>query len=160
MSTVSTPNDLQIAHDLAASDFQLMEHWDDAQALAIISPTMHNAEAAVQPPAARQLGVPGARGTYDWLHSAYADLHWTIHHVVAEGDWVVAHTTMSGRQHGPFVTYTPDGAVGQVFPSTGRDFAVSQTHWFRVADGQLVEHRADRDDLGQAFQLGWFPPNP
>ena len=66
MSTVSMPNDSQIAHDLAASDFQLMEHWDDAQALAIISPTMHNAEAAVQPPAARQQHVVGPFHQ-DWL---------------------------------------------------------------------------------------------
>ncbi len=158
MSASSMPTDLQIAHDLAIRDFQLMENWDDETATAIIAPTMHNAEAAAEPPAARQPGVAGARATYEWLHSAYADLHWTIHTLVAEGDWVVAHTTMSGRQIGPFVTYTPDGDVGQAFPATGREFAVSQTHWFRVASGQLVEHRADRDDLGQAFQLGWFPP--
>jgi len=160
MSTLSMPNDLQIAHDLAIRDFQLMENWDDVTASTIIAPTMHNAEAAAEPPAARQLGVAGARATYDWLHSAYADLHWTVHNLVAEGDWVVARTTMSGRQIGPFVTYTPDGEVAQVFPSTGRNFVASQTHWFRVAGGQLVEHRADRDDMGQAFQLGWFGPPP
>jgi len=33
-----------------------------------------------------------------------------------------------------------------------------QTPWFRVGDGKLVEHHADRDDLGQALQLGWFEP--
>jgi predicted ester cyclase len=158
MSEASTRSDIDIAHDLAIRDFRLMENWDDAEASAIIAPTMHNAEAVAEPPAARQPGVAGARATYDWLHSAYADLRWTIHTVVAEGEWVVARTTMSGHQTGPFVTYTPDGEVGQVFPATGRRFAASQTHWFRIAGGQLVEHRADRDDLGQALQLGWFGP--
>ena len=55
---------------------------------------------------------------------------------------------MCGRQTGPLVTFTPDGEVGQVFPATGVTLATSQTHWLRIADGQLVEHRADRDDLG------------
>ena len=160
MSQAPTRSDIDVAHDLVIRQFELMENWNDQLATAIFAPTMHNAEAESEPPAARRPGVAGLRATFDWLHSAYEDLHWTIHIVVAEGDWVVAQTTMSGRQIGPFVTYTPDGEVGQVFPSSGRTFAASQTHWFRVADGQLVEHRADRDDLGQAFQLGWFEPQP
>lgn len=160
MSQTSMGSDLDVAHDLATRDFRLMEHWDDAEASAIIAPTMHNDEAAPEPPAARHPGVAGARATYDWLHAAYADLQWTIHRLVAEGDWVVAQTTMSGRQIGPFVTYTPDGEVAQAFPATGRSFAVSQTHWFRIAGGQIVQHSADRDDMGQALQLGWFEPPP
>ncbi len=68
---------------------------------------MHNDEAVAEPPAARQPEVAGACATYDWLHSAYADLRWTIHTVVAEGDWVVVRTTMSGRQIGHFMTFTP-----------------------------------------------------
>lgn len=160
MSDTSTRSDRDIAHDLVIRDFRLMENWDDAEASAILAPTMHNAEAVAEPPAARQPGVAGARATYDWLHSAYADLRWTVHTVVVEGDWVVAHTTMSGRQTGPFTTFTPEGEVGQVFPASGRSFAASQTHWFRIAGEQIVEHRADRDDLGQALQLGWFGPPP
>jgi len=158
MPESSTRSDIDLAHDLAIRDFRLMETWDDAEASAIIAPTMRNDEAMTEPPASRQPGPAGARATYDWLHSAYADLHWTIHQLVAEGDWVVAQTTMSGRQTGPFTVFAPHGEVGQVFPATGREFAVSQTHWFRVAGGQLVEHRADRDDLGQALQLGWMTP--
>jgi predicted ester cyclase len=148
------------AHDLVIRDFRLMENWDDEEASAIIAPTMRNDEAVAEPPAARQPGVAGARATYDWLHSAYADLRWTIHTVVAEGDWAVVRTTMSGRQTGPFMTFTPEGEVAQTFPASGGSFATSQTHWFRIAGGQLVEHSADRDDLGQALQLGWFGPPP
>ena len=160
MSDPSTHGDIQTAHDLAVRDFRLMQNWDDAEASAIIGPSYRNAEAVAEPPAAREPGVAGARATYEWLHQAYAGLRWTVHTVVAEGDWVVARTTMSGRQTGPFVTYTADGEVGQVFPASGRSFAASQTHWFRIAGGQLVEHIADRDDLGQAMQLGWFGSPP
>ena len=166
-ATVDTPlsnpealTDLKRAHDLLIRGFRLMENWDDAEASAIIAPSYTNAEAQTQPPQARLTGVAGVRGTYDWLHTAYEDLHWTLHTIVAEGEWVVARTTMSGHQSGPFTTYTPDGHVAQVFPAPGRRFAVMQSHWYRIADGQLLEHQADRDDLGQALQLGWFPPPP
>lgn len=145
------------AHDLLVRGFRLMESWDDEEASAIIAPHYTNAEAAPEPPPARLPGIVGVRATYDWLHTAYEDLHWTLHTVVAEGEWVVARTTMSGRQSGPFITYTPDGSVAQEMPATGRTFAVTQSHWYRVAENQLVEHLADRDDLGQAMQLGWFP---
>lgn len=159
-TTPEARTDVERAHDLLIRGFQLMQSWDDAEATAIIATAYTNAEAVTEPPPARLPGIAGVRATYDWLHTAYEDLQWTLHTVVAEGEWVVARTTMSGRQSGPFTTYTPDGHVAQVFPATGRPFAVTQSHWYRIADGQLVEHQADRDDLGQAMQLGWFPPPP
>jgi hypothetical protein len=67
---------------------------------------------------------------------------------------------MSGRHVGPFVTYGPDGEVERAFPPTGRTFATTQSHWLRIADGQVVEHWANRDDMGTAVQLGWIPPTP
>ena len=48
----------------------------------------------------------------------------------------------------------------KVFPPTGKTFATTETHWLRVADAQLIEHWANRDDLGTALQLGWVPPTP
>jgi hypothetical protein len=41
-------------------------------------------------------------------------------------------------------------------PGTGR----TQSHWFRLEDGRIIEHWANRDDLGMARQLGWIPPSP
>ena len=67
---------------------------------------------------------------------------------------------MSGRHHGPMVEFDHDGEVGAVFPPTGRTFATTQTHWFRLADGKVIEHWANRDDIGTAKQLGWVPPTP
>ena len=47
-----------------------------------------------------------------------------------------------------------------VFPPTNRTFATTQSHWFRIGDGKILEHWANRDDLGMATQLGWIPPKP
>jgi len=55
---------------------------------------------------------------------------------------------------------TPLTGRAQAFPAKGRTFASTQTHWFRVADGKVIEHWANRDDLGTATQLGWIPPSP
>ena len=67
---------------------------------------------------------------------------------------------VSGRHVGTFVSYDEHAQVADAFPPTGKRFASTQTHWIRVADGKLVEHWANRDDLGTAMQLGWVPPSP
>ena len=67
---------------------------------------------------------------------------------------------MTGRHVAPIVFYTDDGAVDTVFPPTNRTSATTQSHWFRFEDGQIIEHWANRDDLGSARQLGWIPPTP
>jgi hypothetical protein len=67
---------------------------------------------------------------------------------------------MNGRHAAPWAVYTDDGAVDTVFPPTNKTFAVTQSHWFRIEDGKITEHWANRDDLGMAKQLGWVPPTP
>lgn len=46
------------------------------------------------------------------------------------------------------------------FPPTHKTFAMTQSHWFRIEDGKITEHWANRDDLGMARQLSWIPPTP
>jgi predicted ester cyclase len=123
-------------------------------------PDATNREAVDEPPAARGRGPEAYYATALWLREAYADLKFEIHDAVEQGDLVVLHTTMSGRQVKPFVTYDAEGKPSQAFPATGRTFAVTQSHWFRVQDGLVIEHWANRDDLGNATQLGWIPPTP
>ena len=80
--------------------------------------------------------------------------------MVAEDDLVVVHCTMTGRHVRTFVAYDADARVADAFPPTGKRFASTQTHWLRIADGMLIEHWANRDDMGMAMQLGWAPPSP
>jgi predicted ester cyclase len=138
---------LQIMADGTLADFE-----------AVVHPAAVNREAVAEPPACRGAGPAAYFATALWLRAAYADLHWAVHHVVAAGDLVVLHTTMSGRHVGTFVSYDASGRPAQAFPPTGRAFASTQTHWFRLADGTVIEHWANRDDLGTATQLGWAPP--
>jgi predicted ester cyclase len=122
---------------------------------AVYHPDCVNHEARDEPPACRERGPDAMYATALWLRSAFADLGWEVHEVVAERDIVAVHCTMSGRQVGDFVGYDEHGRVAGVFPPTGASFATTQTHWFRVADGKVIEHWANRDDLGMARQLGW-----
>ena len=117
-------------------------------------------ENRIQPPASR---VPGAAGFYAtalWLRAAFAGLHYEVHSAISDGDLVVVNSTMNGRHVAPWAAYTEDGGIDSVFPPTGKTFAMSQSHWFRMEDGRIAEHWANRDDLGTARQLGWIPPTP
>jgi predicted ester cyclase len=127
---------------------------------AAFHPEATNRMAVDEPLASRGRGPEAYYATALWLRSAYSELGWTVEDAVVEGELVVLHATMSGRHTGPFVTYDENGRAAQAFPPTGKTFAVTQSHWFRLADGKVIEHWANRDDLGQAMQLGWIPPNP
>ena len=117
-------------------------------------------ENPVQPPSSRIPGPAGFYATALWLRAAFAGLHYDIHHAIADRALVAVNSTMSGRHVAPWAIYTEDGAVDTVFPPTNKTFAITQSHWFRIEDGMIMEHWANRDDLGMAEQLGWVPPTP
>jgi predicted ester cyclase len=112
------------------------------------------------PPSSRVPGPAGFYATALWLRNGFAGLRYDIHHAAAGGDLVAVNSTMSGRHVAPWAVYTDDSAVDAVFPPTNKTFAVTQSHWFRIEDGQIIEHWANRDDLAMARQLGWIPPTP
>ena len=117
-------------------------------------------ENPVQPPSSRVPGPAGFYSTALWLRTAFGGLHYDIHDAITAGDLVVVNSTMNGRHVAPMAVYTDDGTIEAVFPPTGRTFAMTQSHWFRMTDGVIIEHWANRDDLGMAKQLGWIPPTP
>ena len=145
---------------VAIESMRLMGSGSLAEMAAVYTEDVVNREARNEPPDTRGGGPAAMYATAQWLRKAFSDLAWEIHDIVQEGDVVVAHVTMSGRQTGPFVAYEPDGSIAAVFPPLGRSFAVTQTHWFRMRDGRVAEHWANRDDLGMGQQLGWTPPTP
>jgi predicted ester cyclase len=137
-----------------------MADGERAEFDSLYHPNAVDRENRVQPPASRVPGPAGFYSTALWLRAAFAGLHYDIHHAIADGDLVAVNSTMNGRHIAPFVLYTAEGDVEAAFPPTGKSFAMTQSHWFRVADGKILEHWANRDDLGHAQQLGWLPPTP
>lgn len=148
------------AKELCVRSMHIMADGTPEDFEAIFHPDARNREAKDEPPATRGRGPAAFYATALWLRAAYADLRWDVHDIVAEGDIVVVHATMSGMHTGTFVGYGADARPAQAFPPTGKRFATTQSHWFRVADGKVLEHWANRDDLGTAMQLGWTPPSP
>lgn len=145
---------------LAVRSIQIMATGDLDAFHDVVHPNAVNRESAQEPPATRGQGPGAFHATALWLRAIYADLHWQIHETVEQGDIVAVHCTMSGRHVGPFLAYDAAGQVERAFPPTGRTFATTQTHWFRIADSKVIEHWANRDDLGTATQLHWVPPTP
>ena len=127
---------------------------------ALVHPNAVNREANTQPPENRVRGPQGFYGTALWLRSALADMSWDINEVALDADLIAVHTTARGRQVGTFTFYNEHGDVEQAFPPTGKTCSITQTHWLRIADGKVIEHWANRDDMGSARQLGWIPPSP
>lgn len=93
-------------------------------------------------------GPASTRATVGWLLAQFPDLHFEVEAVVAADDMVAVRVLATGINRGP---------IGPV-PATDRQFSARSSHWFRVADGQLAEHWATRDDLTAMLQLGIVVP--
>jgi predicted ester cyclase len=145
---------------VAVRSLHAMAAGDRAEFNSLYHPAAVDRENPVQPPSSRVPGPTGVHSTALWLRAAFADLHYEVHHAVADGRLVAVDATMHGRHVAAIAFYTPEGSVDSVFPPTGKPFAMTQSHWFRVEDGRIIEHWANRDDLGMAKQLGWIPPKP
>ena len=145
---------------VAVRSIQAMADGDRADFDLLYHPRAVDRENPVQPPSSRVPGPAGFYSTALWLRAAFAGLHYDIHHAVADGNLVAVNSTMNGRHAAPWAVYTDGGEVDTVFPPTNKTFAATQSHWFRIEDGMIAEHWANRDDLGMAKQLGWIPPTP
>jgi predicted ester cyclase len=78
--------------------------------------------------------------------------------ILAEGEWVAMRCYFSGTHKGvgqhPFVH---EGLLTNI-PPTGKSIKVQHIHMFRFKNGMIVEHLANRDDIGMMRQLGLLKP--
>jgi steroid delta-isomerase-like uncharacterized protein len=116
---------------------------DEATAEAIIHPDFFD---HTNPPG-MQHGLEGHKAIVRLFRAVFPDLEWRIDDLIAEGDKVVARTTMRGTQLGDFFG----------MPPTGRTVEMNGVHIMRIADGKIIEHWGSNDDLGLMRQLGAIP---
>jgi len=96
-------------------------------------------------------GPAGVKQLAAMVHASFPDLHFTVEDMVAEGDKVVYRYTVRGTHQGDFMG----------IPPTGRQFAVTGIHIYRVGDGKFQEEWENWDMLGLMRQLGVLPqPGP
>jgi SnoaL-like polyketide cyclase len=114
---------------LVREHLELMASGDLTAADRNVSVYFFNHRCSDEPMDTRGRGPQALKATIRWLHRAFADMRFEFHEILVSGDRAAARVTLHARQHGPFVVHdSPDGKVTDAFPSTGRSFAVAQTH--------------------------------
>lgn len=92
-------------------------------------------------------GVESLKQAQQRIKAGLSDARMTIEDMVAEGDKVVVRLMSHARQTGEFMG----------LPASGKEYDISETHIFRVADGKVAEHWLNSDMLGLMQQLGAIP---
>src|SRR3954449_521390 len=108
----------------------------------------------------RNHGLPAGRQRMETvlrdIQATFPDWSVDILDVIGVADDVVIRAKVSGTHRG--VGRLPvNGALLVGVPPTGKSFVVQYIHWYRMKDGQIIDHRANRDDLGMLQQLGIVP---
>jgi predicted ester cyclase len=130
---------------LARRSFRAIEAAGSEDLADLVHPGYRNHEA--HGPDAELRGPEAFAASVENLNRSFSELRFEVLDLVAEGPTVVARTLMHGVHSGPM----------RALAATGRPFHQSQSHWYRVADGRLAEHWANRDDLGFLHQVGAAP---
>ena len=89
----------------------------------------------------------GIAFAYGATFSAFPDLQWTIHEIIAERDRVATLVSIEGTHQGEY--------LGQA--ATGRRVRIWSVDIGRVKDGRFIEHRGVLDELHLIAQIGIVP---
>ncbi|HET7030262.1 MAG TPA: ester cyclase [Candidatus Limnocylindrales bacterium] len=87
------------------------------------------------------------KAAIDRAAAGLSDATFTIDDLIEEGDQVAARLTTSATQTGEFMK----------MPPSGKRYEIDEIHWFRLRDGQVVEHWHQFDQMGMMKQLGAMP---
>ena len=107
----------------------------------------------------KAVGREGLGRTLRDIFTTFPDWRMEIVEMIAVDDSVVVRCTVSGTHKGVGKLPINGGMLVDV-PPTGKRFEVQHIHWYTLKDGQIVDHRANRDDIGMTRQLGLLPPRP
>jgi steroid delta-isomerase-like uncharacterized protein len=96
-------------------------------------------------------GVPGTKTGFRDLvlatRKAFPDVKVRVEDVVAEGDFVVFHDSVTATSRGEFLGVPPNG----------KTLDWTEIHFLRIAGGKIVEHWTNFDQVRILRQLGVIP---
>ena len=98
-------------------------------------------------PYALREGYEGIRAMVEGAWTAFPDYHEEVHELIAEGDRVVLHLTISGTQKGQW------GPL----PATGKRAEFDEIVILQIRDGKVLRQRGVVDNLSALRQLGVVP---
>jgi len=98
-------------------------------------------------PFALREGYEGLRAMVEGAWTAFPDYHEEVHELIAEGDRVVLHLTISGTQKGQW------GPL----PATGKRAEFDEIVILQIRDGKVLRQRGVVDNLSALRQLGVVP---
>jgi len=99
-------------------------------------------------PMMKGTGLAALKSMASMMHTMYPDMKSTMNFMIAEGDLVMAHFTMTG---------TNSGSV-EGMPATNKTISVEGVDIARFKDGVGVEHWGYFDVMKMMQQLGMMPP--
>lgn len=92
-------------------------------------------------------GPEGYKENVRMIRNAFPDMDVTTDHLIAEGDLVVNHYTITGTHEGPLTGIEP----------TGAEVTFSGMAIIRFEDGKIVEDWGNVDLFGLMQQIGAIP---
>jgi predicted ester cyclase len=127
---------------------RIEEAWDTDQLDALdplFEPNFvaHNAVPMLPP------GLEGAKMAHGMSKQAFPDRRTHIEDILAEGDQVMVRVRMTGTNQG--------GLPWFGIPANGKSVDTQWISIYRLANGQVVEHRAVMDLMAMMQQLGAIP---
>ena len=87
------------------------------------------------------------RAATERVHASLTDVDFAIEDLIAEEDRVAVLLTAGATVVDEFMGV----------PAAGKSYSIGEIHWFRLADGRIVEHWHQHDALGLMKQLGATP---
>ena len=103
------------------------------------------------------VGRAGVETVIEDIWRTFPDWRGEIIEIIAAEDSVVVRLNVSGTHRG-VGRFPVNGEMLVGVEPTGRRFEAQHIHWYKLRDGKVVDHYANRDDLGMMQQLGLLLP--